>query len=92
MHNREILRKFRDYDEFKEQAEQLGWADALPDVFHKIPDFGVFSPKELAPFVNKSEATVRRWIRDGKIDILDAGHYQIKGIDFKRFLYHRLTK
>jgi len=52
--------------------------------------------KGIANYCLVSEATVRRWIKDGKIQALrlPSGQYRISATDFKEFLnvYHMFVK
>lgn len=82
----EEISKNEKWNDFKEKANEF--EDSLPRVFDLIDDDVVLNISEIAQLLGKSEETVRRWCRDGKIRLfMPVGGYTILGADLKDFLY-----
>jgi excisionase family DNA binding protein len=53
-------------------------------------DKDMLTVEEIAQDLRVSEATIRRWIRDGKLPALDLiGQYRIRRADYEEFLRQR---
>lgn len=75
------------YDEFVVEMKELGMMSLLPDYFNKIDDEAIYTPKEIAEYINYSPAAVRIWCKNKQIPSEGISHYKLKGIDVKRFLF-----
>ncbi|MGR3765255.1 helix-turn-helix domain-containing protein [Rossellomorea sp. NS-SX7] len=78
------------YDNFIKKANDMGIEpkEALPNFFIQIEDDFPYTVEEIAKqIVHKSEETVRRWCREGKVKIEGKRPYKILGIELKRYLF-----
>ena len=64
----------------------------VPQTIQLIDDEDLLSVDEISDLLNRSNETVRRWIRKGELTPLTVGRYQIEGRELKRFLLCKLKK
>lgn len=58
-----------------------------------LPDEAILSPKDIAELLGRSNETIRRWCRDGKMEAFGSGgYYMIKGWQFKNFMRKSHTR
>lgn len=58
-----------------------------------LPDEAILSPKDIAELLGRSNETIRRWCREGKLEAFGSGgYYMIKGWQFKEFLCKSHTR
>jgi len=86
MHNDFFMRKTQ-YDKVVEEGIL-----PLPDILKSIDDSLEFKVKDIAALLNKSEETVRRWIRSGQLEPFSPGVYWVNGKELKRFIYAKLIR
>ncbi|PLT28201.1 helix-turn-helix domain-containing protein [Peribacillus deserti] len=67
--------------------KKFGLEPKLHDLFCAIPDDSVLTPYQIASILVRSEETIRRWCRKGKLPAYNwGGKYAIMGSDFKIFM------
>ncbi|WP_253514837.1 helix-turn-helix domain-containing protein [Peribacillus frigoritolerans] len=65
----------------------FGLEPKLNELFCAIPDESVLTPNQIAALLVRSEETIRRWCRKGKLPAYNwGGKYVIMGSDFKEFM------
>ena len=74
---------------YKDYIKMAGSERFLPEYYRVIADERVLTPEEISSAIGVHTETVRRWCRDGKIHSESFGHYKIKGIELKRFLFEK---
>ena len=58
-----------------------------------LPDEAILSPKDIAELLGRSNETIRRWCREGKMEAFGSGgYYMIKGWQFKNFMVKSHTR
>ena len=77
------------YEGYIKEAKKTGSEYELPSYYRFIMDDQVLTPEEISSAIGVHTETVRRWCRDGKIRSESFGHYRIKGIELKKFLFEK---
>lgn len=71
----------------------LGLTPRLNKIFDAIPDEAVLCPEDISELLQRSNETVRRWCRSGKLPSYNfGGKYTIMGNDFKKYMHMSLKR
>lgn len=80
------------YESFIQNNKKLGSEHELPSYYEFIMDEQVLTPEEISSAIGVHKETVRRWCREGKVRSESFGHYRIRGIELKKFLFEKDKK
>ncbi|WP_066385806.1 helix-turn-helix domain-containing protein [Neobacillus mesonae] len=67
--------------------QEFGLGPVLGQYFSAIPDETILSISDISELLGRSEETIRRWCREGKLPSYSfGGKYGILGAEFKNFI------